>query len=77
MDILGLFTAIRKQVNRRLNMIEVENIIEMYGYPGKTLVGEPASVNEIRKSIGFSTTIEEYAKILGIEYRIYKIEDVE
>jgi hypothetical protein len=141
-----------------LNLAEVEKIIGSYGYPGKTLVGEPANktawlviqhseeigkyfpiikkagmdheipltlvatmedrmlmyqgmeqvygsqssemrqvdkatgkeayvqivwpiknpekVNELRKSIGFTTTIEEYSKILGIEYKVYKIEEL-
>jgi hypothetical protein len=141
-----------------LNLIEVKKIIDTYGYPGKTLVGEPANktawfviqhsdeiekyfplikkageskeipmtlvammedrmlmyrgqeqiygtqssgrtlvnkatgkeedvqfiwpikepekVNELRKSIGFTTTIEEYSKILGIDYRAYKMEEI-
>lgn len=32
-------------------------------------------VNRLRKKIGFSNSIEEYAKILGIEYKIYTMSD--
>ena len=141
-----------------LNLISVKEIIEKYGYPGKTLVGEPTNksawlviqhskeikkyfpiikkagenneipmtlvammedrmlmdqgfeqiygsqgngkyfknketgqyeyimiiwpikdpekVNDLRKSIGFKTTIEEYSKILGIDYKVYSIEEI-
>ena len=141
-----------------LNLIVIKEIIEKYGYPGKTLVGEPTNksawyviqhsyeienyfpiikkagesneipmtlvammedrllmdrgseqiygtqgssilikneetgkeewvmiiwpikdsknVNELRKTIGFATTIEEYSKILGIEYKVYNIEEI-
>jgi hypothetical protein len=141
-----------------LNLIEVENIIVKFGYPGKTLVGEPTNktawlviqhsneiekyfpiikkagecqeipmtlvatmedrelmykgeeqiygsqsseieiknkvtgkaetiqfiwpirepknVNDLRKSIGFTTTIEEYSKMLGVDYKVYTIEEI-
>jgi len=39
-------------------------------------IKEPKKVNELRKTIGFSTTIEEYSKILGIEYKVYTIEEI-
>jgi len=38
-------------------------------------IKEPEKVNERRKAIGFKTTIEEYSKILGIEYKIISLEE--
>jgi|SRR5690554_2288722 len=147
------------QKNDSLNLVEIEKIVDKYGYPGKSLVGEPENetawfvfqhsdkiedyfplikkagevgelkmskvammedrmlmqrgeaqiygtqvkgifkvknpskpkdifyiiwpikypekVNELRKMVGFDSTIEEYAKKLGIEYKVYAIEEVE
>jgi hypothetical protein len=39
-------------------------------------IKDPENVNELRKSIGFKTTIEEYSKILGIDYKVYSIEEI-
>ena len=39
-------------------------------------IKEPEKVNELRKAIGFTTTIEEYSKLLGINYKIYSLEDI-
>jgi len=146
------------QKNDSLNLVEVERIIKEYGYPGKSLVGEPENeaawfviqhsdkievyfplikkageedeigmtkvammedrmlmyrgeaqiygtqgkgifkvknptkqddvlyiiwpikdpenVDELRKAVGFNSTVEEYAKRLGIEYKVYTIEEV-
>jgi hypothetical protein len=146
------------QKNDSLNLVEVERIIKEYGFPGKSLVGEPENeaawfviqhsdkieeyfplikkageegelsltkvammedrmltyrgeaqiygtqgkgifkvknptkqedfyyviwpiknpdkVNELRKAVGFNSTIEDYAKQLGIVYKVYTIEDV-
>jgi hypothetical protein len=147
-------------LNKRdsINLIRVEEIIAKYGYPGKTLVGEPTneaawyviqhskkiadyflmiqeagasneipftkvammhdrmlmyegkeqlygtqvsgqyilnpttgkkefwycvwpiqnaeSVNELRKEAGFTTTVEEYAKSLGVEYKHYTLAEI-
>lgn len=149
-----------KVLNARdsINLIRIEEIIAKYGYPGKTLVGEPTneaawiviqhskkignyfpmiqeagasneipftkvammhdrmlmyegkeqlygtqvsgqyilntttgkkefwycvwpiqnaeSVNELRKEAGFTTTVEEYAKSMGVVYKIYTIEEI-
>jgi hypothetical protein len=146
------------QKNDSLNLVEVERIIKEYGYPGKSLVGEPENeaawfviqhsdkievyfplikkageedeigmtkvammedrmlmyrgeaqiygtqgkgifkvknptkqddvlyiiwpikdpenVDKLRKVVGFNSTVEEYAKRLGIEYKVYTIEEV-
>ena len=145
--------------NDSLNLVQIEGIIKKYGYPGKTMVGEPEneaawfviqhsdkietyfplikkagldgelsmtkvammedrmlmhrgepqvygtqakaifkvknpsrqedvyyivwpiqnpeSVNDRRKTIGFQSTIEDYAKKLGIEYKVFTIQEVE
>lgn len=39
-------------------------------------ISDPETVNERRKTIGYKTTIEEYAKKMDIEYRVYTIEEV-
>jgi hypothetical protein len=146
------------QKNDSLNLVEIERIIKEYGYPGKSLVGEPENeaawfviqhsdkievyfplikkageedeigmtkvammedrmlmyrgeaqiygtqgkgifkvknptkqddvlyiiwpikdpenVDKLRKVVGFNSTVEEYAKRLGIEYKVYTIEEV-
>jgi hypothetical protein len=40
-------------------------------------IKDPAGVNERRKKAGFTQTVEENAKRLGVEYRVIKIEDVQ
>ena len=37
-------------------------------------IENPETVNERRKSIGFDTTIEEYAARLDIEYKIFTLD---
>ena len=146
------------QKNDSLNLVAIDNIIREYGYPGKSLVGEPENetawfviqhsdkieeyfplikkageedelkkskvammedrmlmyrgesqifgtqskgifkvknpikqedifyiiwpienpeqVNVRRKEVGFNSTVEEYAKQLGIEYKLYTLEEV-
>ena len=39
-------------------------------------IQDPGNVNELRKSVGFTSTIEEYSKILGIDYKVYSIEEI-
>ncbi len=46
-----------------LNLIEVENIIKNYGYPGKSLVGEPAN-KAVFYVIQHSDKIEEYLPLI-------------
>lgn len=38
-------------------------------------VKDPDHVNERRKKLGFSTTVEEYAKQMAIEYKVYTLEE--
>jgi hypothetical protein len=39
-------------------------------------IKDPSTVNERRKSAGFSQTVEESAKILGIEYKVFTLEKI-
>jgi hypothetical protein len=39
-------------------------------------VQHPESVNELRKEAGFTTTIEENAKRLGVEYKHYTLQEI-
>ncbi|HUC82366.1 MAG TPA: DUF6624 domain-containing protein [Flavisolibacter sp.] len=39
-------------------------------------IKEPSMVNEKRKAVGFSQTVEESAKSLGIEYKIYTLAEI-
>lgn len=39
-------------------------------------IKNPENVNELRKSVGFNTTVEENAKRMKIEYKVYTIEEV-
>ena len=39
-------------------------------------IKDPERVNERRKAVGFSTTIEENAKRLGIDYKVYSLNEV-
>ncbi|HEU4632364.1 MAG TPA: hypothetical protein VFS22_00175, partial [Flavisolibacter sp.] len=39
-------------------------------------IKEPATVNKRRKAAGFKQTVEESAKDIGIEYRVYSLEEV-
>jgi len=152
----NIWSAINKQDS--INLIKIEKIIAVYGYPGKTLVGEPTNesawfviqhtskianylpmieeaakkgeipftkyammqdryltqqgkeqiygtqgqgkqitnketgkkeffnyispiqnpekVNELRKKAGFTSTVEENAKRLGIEYKVYTLDEI-
>jgi hypothetical protein len=36
----------------------------------------PESVNELRKEAGFTTTVEENSKRLGVEYKHYTLQEV-
>ncbi|MCM8569857.1 hypothetical protein NE848_10730 [Gramella jeungdoensis] len=40
-------------------------------------VESPEQVNELRKSVGFETTIEEYARSSNVEYKELSLEDVQ
>lgn len=40
-------------------------------------IQSPEKVNELRKKIGFTTTVEENAKNLGLEYKIFTLLDYE
>lgn len=40
-------------------------------------IKEPEKVNSLRKTIGFTTTIEEYAKMLDINYKVISLKEVE
>ncbi|HEY1056514.1 MAG TPA: DUF6624 domain-containing protein, partial [Emticicia sp.] len=40
-------------------------------------IKDPESVNERRKAAGFTQTVEENARRLGIEYKVYTIEDIQ
>ncbi len=39
-------------------------------------IKDPATVNERRKTAGFSETVEESAKSLGMEYKVFPLEEV-
>ncbi|AFL80236.1 hypothetical protein Aeqsu_0728 [Aequorivita sublithincola DSM 14238] len=39
-------------------------------------IKNPENVNELRKTVGLNSTIEDYAQQLGIEYKVYTIEEV-
>ena len=39
-------------------------------------IQDPASVNQKRKAAGFSQTVEENAKSLGIEYKVFSLEEI-
>ncbi len=39
-------------------------------------IKDPKNVNELRKAIGFTTTIEEYSKLIGIDYKDYTIDEI-
>lgn len=39
-------------------------------------IKNPENVNDLRKNVGFELTVEENAKRMGIEYKIYTIEEV-
>jgi hypothetical protein len=49
-----------------------ERILKPFIWPVK----EPENVNERRKSMGFGTTIEEYARILGVEYQVLTLDNI-
>lgn len=38
-------------------------------------IKDPKKVNELRKNAGFSETVEEYAKSLDIDYKVFTLED--
>lgn len=40
-------------------------------------IKDPKGVNVLRKKVGFKTTIEEYAKDLGIDYKVIKISELQ
>lgn len=40
-------------------------------------IKDPAKVNERRKKAGFETTVEENAKNMGMEYKIYTLKEIE
>ena len=39
-------------------------------------IKNPKSINVLRKSVGFKTTIEEYAKVLDIDYKVITLKEV-
>ncbi len=39
-------------------------------------IKDPISVNERRKTAGFNQTVEENANSLGIEYKIFTLEEI-
>lgn len=39
-------------------------------------IKNPKNVNELRKVVGFNSTVEENAERMGIEYKVYTIEEV-
>lgn len=39
-------------------------------------IKDPEKVNQLRKEAGFTTTVEENAKEIGIEYRIYTLDQI-
>lgn len=39
-------------------------------------IKDPETVNERRASLGFSSTVEEYAKRMDIDYKVYTLEEV-
>ena len=39
-------------------------------------IKDPENVNKLRKSVGFTSTIEEYSKMLGIDYKVFSIEEI-
>jgi hypothetical protein len=50
----------------------LENDVKYVIWPIK----EPEMVNAIRKEMGFTTTVEAYAKMLNIEYQNYTLQEV-
>lgn len=57
---------------RIINSETEENEMFRFIWP----VENPEKINELRKSIGINSTIEEYAERVGIEYEIYTIDEI-
>jgi hypothetical protein len=39
-------------------------------------IKDPANINKLRKQSGFEDTIEEYAKVFSVEYRVVKLDEI-
>jgi hypothetical protein len=57
--------------------------VQIYGTQGCPYIGgyiiwplkDAENINTLRKEIGFETTIEEYSKLLGFDYRVIELQD--
>lgn len=58
--------------NYRLNSVTGKKEFWNYIWP----ILNPNGVNEMRKEAGFTTTVEENAKRMGIDYKVYTIEEI-
>jgi len=58
--------------NYRLNSVTGEKEFWNYIWP----ILNPNGVNEMRKEAGFTTSVEENAKRMGIDYKVYSIEEI-
>jgi hypothetical protein len=58
--------------NYRLNSVTGQKVFWSYIWP----ILNPNGVNEMRKEAGFNTTVEENAKRMGIDYKVYTIEEI-
>jgi hypothetical protein len=55
-----------------LNTITGKKEFWYYVWP----IQNPKSINELRKDAGFTTTVEEHAKNLGVEYKQYSLAEI-
>jgi hypothetical protein len=58
--------------NYRLNSVTGKKEFWNYIWP----IQNPNGVNEMRREAGFTTTVEENAKRMGIDYKVYTIEEI-
>lgn len=67
-QIYGTQGAMIKIINKETGKEEYFNYIPP--------IKNPEQVNELRKKVGFTNTVEENARRMGIEYKVYTLEEI-